>query len=374
VKKLLLRLRHLTKAEVLKIAVFCLIFIAAVVASYFAFSLKKVFVETSPPEEETSDVTPAATPSGNFVNVLLLGYGGAGHDGGSLMDTIILVSLEPKEKKAALISVPRDLWVSVPTDFDSTTKHKINEAYALALDNRYPNKKPEFKGESGGWALMKDAVARVTGITPPYFISVDFTGFKKAIEILGDVEVNIPKTYDDYFYPVKGKELELCDKSPEEISELHQKYSGFELEKQFTCRYEHIHFDKGTLTMDAETAMKYVRSRHGDGDFGRSERGFALLSAIGDKAVSLGAIPKGGKLLNSLVATTRTDIDAATLKKLLALLGKPGDYKMVQIHLTEDNVLKAGKGPAGEFILYPKDGLDNFTRVRNFISETITSL
>jgi len=373
VKKLLFRLQHLAKSDIIKIVIFSLIFISAVVASYFIFSLKKVFVETPPSQEETSDVTPVASPSGDFINVLLLGYGGAGHDGGSLMDTIILVSLETKEKKAALISVPRDLWVSVPTDFDSTTKHKINEAYALALDTRYPNKKPEFKGEAGGWALMKDAVGRVIGIPPQYFISVDFTGFKKAIEVLGDVAVNVPKTYDDYFYPVKGKELELCDKSPEEITELHQKYSGFELEKQFTCRYEHIHFDKGMVTMDAETALKYVRSRHGDGDFGRSERGFALLSAIADKAVSLGAIPKGGKLLNSLVATTRTDLDAEAIKDLLKLLGKPEDYKMVQIHLTEDNVLKSGKGPSGEFILYPKDGMDNFTRVRNFISETITS-
>ena len=339
---------------------------------YFYLSSKKVFVRLPEPESfsqiETSDIP------GNFTNVVLLGYGGAGHEGGSLMDAIILLAVEPQEKKAAMISIPRDLWTPIPTDFDNTTNHKINEAYALALDGRYPNKRAEFRGDLGGWNLVKYAVGSVTGILPKYFIAVDFSGFKKAIDILGGVRVNVPKTYDDSFYPIKGEEMNLCGKSGEEVDALKARLTGFELEKQFTCRYEQIHFDKGELEMDADTALKYVRSRHGDGDFGRSERQFALLAAIVDKAVSLGAIPKGGRVLDSLVSTTKTDLDKSEIKDLLEVIGTPEGYKKVSIHLTEDNVLKSGVAPTGAFILYPKEGLGVFTGIKNFIKESIISL
>lgn len=339
---------------------------------YFYLSSKKVFVRPPKPESfskiETSDIP------GNFTNVLLLGYGGAGHEGGSLMDAIILLTLEPQEKKAAVISVPRDLWTPIPTDFDNTANHKINEAYALALDGRYPNKRAEFKGELGGWNLIKYAVGTVTGILPKYFIAVDFGGFKKAIDILDGVSVNVPKTYGDSFYPIKGKENDLCGKSGEEVEVLKVKYTGFELEKLFECRFEQIHFDKGMVEMDSETALKYVRSRHGDGDFGRSERQFAVLEAIVGKAVSLGAIPKGGRVLDSLISTTKTDLDKSEIKSLLELIGTPDSYKKVSIHLTEDNVLKSGVAPTGAFILYPKDGMGNFTGIKNFIKESIISL
>ena len=108
------------------------------------------------------------------------------------MDSIILVSVNPEEKKAALISIPRDLYLSLPTDYDNTTNHKINAAYSIGADNvMFPNKRPEFKGENGGWALMKYAVEVVTGFPVQYFIAVDFQGYQKAIDILDGVTVDV---------------------------------------------------------------------------------------------------------------------------------------------------------------------------------------
>ena len=345
---------------------------AVLVGVYFYVASKKVFVK--PPEPESFKNIEVSDIPGNFTSVVLLGHGGAGHEGGSLMDAIILLTVEPGQKKAALVSIPRDLWVPIPTDFDNTTDHKINESYALGLDGRYANKREEFKGPLGGWNIMKYSVGTVTGIIPKYFIAVDFSGFKKAIDILGGVRVNVPKTYDDSFYPIKGEEMNLCGKSGEEVDALKATLTGFELEKQFTCRYEQIHFEKGMVDMDGETALKYVRSRHGDGDFGRSERQFALLEAIVTKSVSLGAIPKGGRVLDSLISTTRTDLDKSEIKNLLEVIGSPDAYKKVSIHLTEDNMLKSGVGPGGAFILYPKDGMGVFKGIKDLIKESIISL
>ena len=346
-------------------------FVIASLGSYFYFSAKKVFVKNTPPPV-SYDYSPA-TPSAKTVNILLLGHGGEGHSGGSLMDSIILVSVNSEEKKAALISIPRDLYLSLPTDFDNTTNHKINEAYAIGIDKiMFPNKRPEFKGKDGGWSLMKYAAGVVTGFSPDYFIAVDFGGYQKAIDILGGVEVNVPKTYDDYFYPVKGKENETCGISPEKITDFHQKYSGFELEKQFACRYEHIHFDKGKVEMDGETALKYTRSRHGDGDFGRSERQFAVLQAIEGKVASQKIIETGSTLFEQLTDTIRTDIGVSQTKTLLDLLGNPEDYKIVSIHLSEENVLRSSKGAGGAYILVPLAGLNDFSQVKGFIGQSLS--
>ncbi len=285
------------------------------------------------------------------------------------MDSIILASINLEEKKVVLISIPRDLYLFLPTDYENLTAKKINEAYAIGINNvHYPNKKPEFRGESGGWELMKYAVTKVTGIPINYFIAVDFSAFQKAIDVLGGVEVDIPNVYDDYYYPLKGKENETCGFSNQKITELHQKYSGFELEKQFTCRYEHIHFEKGKMMMDGATALKYTRSRHGDGDFGRSQRQFAVLAAIKDKAASLEIVKKGGALLNQLIKTVKTDLELTQIESLLDSLGSTDQYKIISVHLTEDNFLRSSAGAKGAFILVPKAGFDNFSEIKNFIT------
>lgn len=317
--------------------------------SYLAGKLSKIFVKNDVPKQTLENITPPPTlpEKEGEVSVLLLGYGGAGHEGGNLTDSIILLKADLKSKKATLISIPRDLWVA---------DTKINFAY------------------SKGISVAKNAVATVTGIAPTYFIAVDFNQFQKIIDLVGGIEVNVPKTFDDYFYPIRGKELDLCGKSPEEMVQIHQKYSGFDLEKQFECRYEHIHYDKGATKMTGEEAVKFVRSRHSNesgGDFARSERQFAVLKGLKDKLVSLQVIPKGGKIVDSISALAKTDLAPQKISELLGLIGSPSDYTLKEIHLTEDNVLKSSNGAGGQFILLPRAGDNNFSEVRSFVEKNL---
>ncbi len=325
-----------------------LVFVLAFSLTYLilGFRNKTKSSEGGAPKEDVSLNTNPAKAPGDRVNILLLGYGGSGHDGSMLMDSIILVSVSTKTKKAALISVPRDLWF-----FD----HKINEGYV--------------KGGSSeaGWNGMQNEIATVTGLEVNDYIAVDFGGFIKEIDTLGGVDVNVPATYDDFFYPIAGEENNTCGKSLEEIDAFKTKFTGFDLEKQFECRYEHIHFDKGLVHMDGTLALKYVRSRHGDNDFGRSDRQFAVLSAIKDKAISLNVIPKGGTLLSNLLAMVNTNLDGAGIKALANLLGKPEDYQIISIHLTDGNVLMDSTGPGGAFILVPKEGENKWNAIQNYI-------
>jgi len=321
-----------------------LIFAVGFGGSYFLGKFSKIFVKTESGQTPENTTPPTALPlKEGEVNVLLLGYGGAGHEGGTLTDSIILLKADIKSKKAILISIPRDLWLG---------DAKINFAYSKGIET------------------AKNAVTAVTGISPTYFVAVDFNQLQKIIDLLGGINVDVPRSFDDYFYPVRGKELDLCGKSPEEMQAVHQKYSGFDLEKQFECRYEHIHFDKGLTKMTGEEAVKFVRSRHSSeygGDFARSERQFAVLEGLKDKLVSLAVVPKGGKIIDRISALVKTDLTPPRISELLGLVGNASEYSIKEIHLTEDNVLKATTGAGGQFILVPKDGTNNFSEIQKFI-------
>ncbi len=348
--------------------------------SYF-FLGKIIFPQAK--EKEVSN-TPPKTPTPYFgegkreentKNILLIGYGGAGHDGGFLADSIILLHINKETKRAFLISIPRDIWIKLPLDWENLKWAKINEAYAIGIDDlKYPNKKPEFRGKTGGGNMVKYALTQVTGLTVDYFVAVSFDEIVKIIDILGGIEVEIPVSFTDEYYPIKGLENETCGKTPEEIETLKQQYSGFELEKQFNCRYETISFEKGKTKMDGATALKFARSRHSatyGGDFARSERQMALLLGIKEKLISIDALKKIDELFPHFAALLTTDLDLATTKDLAILFGNPKDYSVERINLTTENFLSVSKGPQGQFILIPKAGSDNWEETKNFINESI---
>ena len=343
-------------------------FLVGVAAGYILPGLSKIFVKN--PVNQTPEVVEKLDILDSY-NILLLGYGGAGHDGGNLSDVVMVLNINPKEKKAVFVSIPRDLWVEIPVRSDIKEHYKINAAYAIGSDDiKFPLKEPQYKGEVGAGNLAKEVVGNVIGVPIEYFLAVDFEGFKKIADYLGGVEVDVPVTFDDYFYPVKGLENETCRKSASEIAELHQKYSGFDLEKQFECRYEHIHYDKGKSHMDGESVLKFVRSRHSSehgGDFARSQRQQAVIVALKEKLVSLQTAKSFDEIYSEFTKMLRTDLDLKKAKDLSDIFGDPGEYKVSFLSLSTDNVLVATKSLDGQFILIPKEGEDVWTGVQKFI-------
>jgi len=345
-------------------------FWASALASYFTFTVldKKGVTEIKEPEKE---VIYYEDEDKDRLNTLLLGYGGAGHDGGYLTDVIMLVSINKTKKQITLVSIPRDLWVSIPTQSDKSGKFKINATYAIGNDDRgYPLKEPLYKGEFGGGNMAKKVVGDILGITVKNFVAVDFSSFENIVDLMGGIDVEVPKTFDDYFYPIKGLENETCGFSAEEITDFHQKYSGFNLEKQFTCRYEHLHFDKGVTRMDGATALKFVRSRHSDtygGDFARGERQNAVLFAAKDKLVSIYTAKSADAVYKEFQNLVKTDVNLQTFRGFTSELGNPKDYSVKHVGLSTDNVLLNSKSSDGQFILVPKEGDGNWVGVRDFL-------
>lgn len=286
-------------------------------------------------------------PSKNEFNILLLGYGGKGHSGGGLSDAIILVNVNTASKNANLVAIPRDIWVD---------NFKINSAYAVSVE------------------AAKAAVEKVTGLPVDFYAAVDFSRFERAIDALGGVEVSVPVAFDDYFYPVAGLENELCGMGPEKIEEVHRLYSGFELEKQFTCRYEHLHFERGLQIMDGVTALKFIRSRHSDthgGDFARGVREQAVLTALRNKLVSLDVLNNINEFFDQFSHLVVSDIKEEDVVELLSRLGNPGEYTSFNINISTENYLQSSTSADRQYILIPKAGNGNWQAVHSFIKNEL---
>jgi len=355
------------------IAILAASFIVGLLGSLFFLSRNGLFLK--PKEKLAFDIPEAESLQKTNYNILLLGYGGEGHDGGSLSDVLMLVNFNPEKKKVKVISIPRDLWVDIPVRSDASEKYKINSAFAIgSSDILYPLKEPKYKGEKGAGQLAKDVVSKVVDQPVDYFLAVDFGNFRRIIDLLGGVEVLVPVSFEDRFYPVKGLENETCGFSSEKIAEFHQKYSGFDLEKQFYCRYETLSFDAGKTKMNGEVALKFVRSRHSSthgGDFARSERQKALLLALSDKLTSWAAIKSAREIFTELSTLVKTDITLETFGGFFLLVGDPRTYEISFVGLSTENVLLDSRSTNGQYILVPKNGENNWKVVWDFVESEI---
>lgn len=182
------------------------------------------------------------------VNTLILGLDTREGGGTKNTDTIIVAAYGVEDASVALISLPRDLWVN----YDSSSAGKINAAYF-----------------HGGVDLAADVVAGVLGIPIHYYAVIDFSAFEEIIDALGGIEVCVERAFDDYSYPVPGRE------------NLYP----------ISSRYEHLHFEAGCQKMDADRALKFSRSRMAGGeegtDFARTKRQQKVILAAIDKFLSI---------------------------------------------------------------------------------------
>jgi len=306
-------------------------------------------------------------------NFLLLGYAGGNHQGTFLTDTIIIAHVNKKDKRVVLISVPRDVWVKIPTKSKDNFHAKINTVYQMGLyPKNYPDVNISYIKESSV-GLLSHIIKQIIGLDIDNYITVDFAGFVKAIDVLGGVNVNVETAFDDTKYPIEGKEEDLCGKEQSEQEEL-EKIATESPELAYPCRYELIHFDAGSQIMTGEAALKFVRSRNSDqdgGDFGRAKRQQTLLEALKEQVLSVGFIPKIIPLLDELGNHIETDIPLDQMQKLLSEVKNTNDYTIKRIVITNNDYLDYSRSEDGQFILIPKAGIDKWSGVKKWIKDTI---
>lgn len=314
------------------------------------------------------DITLKKT-NGN-INVLLLGIGGGSHDGPNLTDTIILANLDTINNKVTLASIPRDLWVP---DLAGNVK-KINSAYAYGESVR----------KGGGLPLAKAAIAKITGQNIDYGIRIDFSGFVKAVDITGGLDINVDRSFDDFQYPIEGKETDTCGITIDKLQAMASE-SAEQQAAEFICRYESIHFNKGLNHMNGETALKFVRSRHAKGvegtDFARSQRQEKVIKAFKDKVLSAQTLINPAKtigLYNILQGSIDTDIKQNEFDDFIRLAQKMKNATIQSFVIdigdeqTQRSGLLVNPSSSSEYnyawVLIPRVGNGNFSEIQKYLA------
>jgi len=317
--------------------------------------------------------SPALIKTQTAFDIAVLGYGGGTHDGAYLTDTIILVHIDPKQKTAHLVSIPRDVWVTLPASATDTSDWKINAAYAIGIDDRnYPDKPKQYQGSQGGGAMIKHALSQVTGRSIPYFVAIDFSGFIKTIDTLGGVDISVSPAFTDTQYPISQKETDLCGHSEEEIPMLDALAATTSAELVYPCRYETLTFPAGLQHMNGETALKYVRSRHSkqDGsDFGRAQRQQKLLLAVKEKIMSVGFLPRAIPFIDSLGYNFKTDFSLEDIRTLVSRADELNMYQVSMLALTDENYLVQSRSENGQLILTSIDGIHAWDSVHEWLTQ-----
>src|SRR3989338_11466364 len=254
------------------------------------------------------------------INFLLMGIGGAGHDGALLTDTVILGSLKLSTREAALVSIPRDLLVKIPDN----GFQRINNASAYGDVNDYPD---------GGAALAAKTVADAFGVSVHYWLRIDFAGFRKVIDDLGGVDVVIDSDFVDEQYPTDDYKVQT------------------------------ISFTKGKEHMAGERALQFARSRHGNNgegsDFARSRRQQKIISAVKDKLFSVSTLlnpGRLGRLLETLQENIATDLDTWEILRLVKKFSNI-DTTQIVVHTLDvsTNSPLYAASVDGAYVIMPKN-------------------
>ena len=288
------------------------------------------------------------------VNLLILGKGGLNHQGPDLTDTMIFVSINPKDNSIITISLPRDIWIP-------ELRAKLNSIYYWGNQKKPPVRRtsgPEEPG--GGLALTKSKVESITGQTVQYGTVIDFEGFKQIIDTLGGISVNVENSFVDEKYPIAGRENDNCGGDPE-----------------LKCRYETLHFVQGKQLMDGETALKFARSRNAVGDegtdFARAARQEKVITAIKEKILSTKVLLSPKKLLQIkkiVMEHVETDIspDAAAILARY-LFSARGNIKTNV--LSEDFLINPPRSEKYDnlYVFIPKDG--NWDKVHEWVKSIL---
>jgi LCP family protein required for cell wall assembly len=225
------------------------------------------------------------------LNILLIGSDQRPNEGFYNTDTLIVVSVDPETKKVAMFSLPRDVVdVPIPSGpaqqvFGTVYAGKINSWFG-AIRNRedlYPG-----SNRTRGYNGLKAVLGELYGLDIKYFVEVNFEGFKKVVDAIGGVTVNVQVPVVDDQYPGE----------------------------RGTAR---LYIPSGLQHMNGSQALRYARSRHTSDDFDRGARQQRLLMAMREQVDPIEIIPRIEELTNALKSAVRTDIPPEELPKLLGL-------------------------------------------------------
>lgn len=232
---------------------------------------------------------PLAETNGR-INILIAGYsvGDPHHQGASLTDSIMIASINPKNKTGVLVSVPRDLWVNIPGNGYS----KINAAYEYGQRDNFS--KPGYF--PGGMGLLEEVVSKDFGVNFNYYALINYAALKDAVNAVGGITITIHSTNPKGIYDA----------------------------------YTHLKLPNGRVTLNGQEALNLARAR-GDNaagdvsyglsgsDFERTQHQQQMLVALKDKASQMSSLINPItviRLVKSVGSNVITNLDVGQMETM----------------------------------------------------------
>ena len=275
-------------------------------------------IVTEPPPEEgappTATPTPEPTPTPMVIptldespqeelvqlpsqmNILLLGSDKRKYGGGTRTDTIILVTINSDLEQVNITSFPRDLWVMIP----GHGQDRINTAWTY-----------------GGRNMLKDTFKHNFGVTVDRYVLVEFSSFKKIVDQLGGLTVQVSQPLSDY-------------------------RAGY-----------WVTIPKGAVQMDADTVLWYARSRKTSNDLARNRRQQEVLQALFHKLMSLNAIKRAPEFYDLYREGVKTDISLIDVLAWLPMVSKIAETGNIHQYYITYNHVYDWITPGGAMVLVP---------------------
>ena len=263
-------------------------------------------------EEEAQEIIENAKP----INILLLGidngaYGRPTEDGRS--DTMLLLTSNPSEKKAQLLSIPRDTYTEI---VGMNYYDKINHAYAY-----------------GQAKMAINSVEKLFDINIDFYMEINMSGLMEFVDAVGGIEVTSPLTFT----------------------------------------YEGRSFEEGKKELlDGESALRFARMRYDDpeGDYGRQKRQRIVIEQLVKKMMSFNSITNFEKIMNAVSKNVKTDIPIGRIMALKNTYGPSFDH-LEQAFIEERSLLLTNS--IGEQIYYSyatdEELLEKSNLIRSYLGQ-----
>lgn len=259
------------------------------------------------------------------INVLLLGIDQRpGATGPTRTDTMLILTLDPAAGTGGMLSVNRDLWVTLP---DGHGDGRINTAYQAG----------ESRHRGDGPALARQAVEAMFDVPLPYYIEVNFAAVETLIDLIGGIDVTVEQAIADPTFPDNA------------------------------LGYEPFYLDAGPQRLDGHTALRYARTRATPGaDFARARRQQQVMLAVRDRVLDQQMLPRLLPrllvILQTLRDAVRTNLTPRQLYRLAVLAAGIERDRITAVTLDETLISK--QTIAGQAVLLLNPGAAQRVRDR----------
>lgn len=291
------------------------------------------------------------------VNVLIAGVStdDPGHEGAALTDSIMIASLDTVNKKAFLLSIPRDMWVSIPGYGHS----KINAANAYGDADKFS----DANYPAGGMGLLQKVISNNFDIDVNYYAKVNYSAFRDAVNAVGGIDVNIKSSDPRGLY---DPNISKADHGP-----LRLKNGPQHLDGQTALNLARA---RGDPTRDGRVAYGFERS-----DFTRTQNQRMMLVALKERGSSGGVVTnplKVSQLFDVVGKNVKTDFQPSEIRRLYDLNKQVKSTDIASVSLNDFNgvnLLASYRTADGASALIPADGVDDFGSIKLNIKKLFSS-